>query len=31
MKNKFIFVYLFTDARIRNKNTDLIILFIFFI
>jgi hypothetical protein len=31
MKNKFIFVYLFTDARVRNKNTDLIILFIFFI
>jgi hypothetical protein len=31
MKNKFIFIYLFTDARVRNKNTDLIILFVFFI
>jgi hypothetical protein len=31
MKNKFIFfIYLFTDARVRNKNTDLIIFFVFF-
>jgi hypothetical protein len=22
-KNKFIFIYLFTDARVRNKNIDL--------
>jgi hypothetical protein len=31
MKNKFIFIYLFTDARVKNKNTCLIILFVFFI
>jgi hypothetical protein len=29
MKNKFIFSYLFTDARVKNKNIYLIILFVF--
>jgi len=29
MKNKFIFIYVFTDARVKNKNTCLIILFFF--
>jgi hypothetical protein len=29
MKNKFIFIYLFTNARVKNKNTCLIILFVF--
>ena len=30
MKNKIYFIGLFTNARVRNKNTDLII-FLFFI
>jgi hypothetical protein len=30
MKNKIYFTGLFTDARVRNKNTDLIVFFIFF-
>jgi len=25
MKNKIYFIGLFTDARVRNKNTDLIV------
>jgi hypothetical protein len=27
MKNKIYFIGLFTDARVRNKNTDLIVFF----
>jgi hypothetical protein len=30
MKNKIYFTGLFTDARVRNKNTDLIV-FLFFL
>jgi len=29
MKNKIYFIGLFTDARVRNKNTDLIVFFVF--
>ena len=29
MKNKIYFIDLFTDTRVRNKNTDLIVFFLF--
>jgi len=29
MKNKIYFIGLFTDARVRNKNTNLIVFFVF--
>jgi hypothetical protein len=29
MKNKIYFIGLFTDSRVRNKNTDLIVFFVF--
>jgi len=31
MKNKIYFIDLFTDARVRNKNTDLIVFFCFYL
>ena len=31
MKNKIYFISLFTDARVRNKNTDLIVFIYFYL